>query len=582
MSTEKAITNTKKNENGAALITVLMISLILLVASTGLLLESGLNAANVTDAIAEEQAYTAAESGIQSTLNVLRGNSPPISLLDTSAPATSTTNLINYRRALKMSSSNLSTDTSTTPRLSRWLSYDSTYPDRVVLGSNYNSRNGFAYSLLLSDPDTTNDFLVYSTTGKINGSTGTYTLQQNNSNYISITYYPKSSTTLDVSGDTASTNLGTFYIDTRGSYTITQDIPFTINLNMTDPYVVTKVIRGSIQLPRDPTTLAPISTTVTATSLGNLKIFFDSPVYQNMGSTITMLNGSISSVPNGYLLTPVIGANVTDCTMTSTEPVRLKVLATGYGPRGSKKQLEAIVQKNFFNGMTAPATLTMVGSSSSFVFAPGESQNVTYSGDDVVSTLNIPPVGTTDDTNLATIVTQFATIGRKADVYGSPANVSDELPTWLKSPGNLDAVIKSLKNVAIAEGEYYNGTSPTSIGDNLTAKGLTFVEGDYSLTGAGGGILVCTGKLTLNGDFNFNGLIIVTGSGGVARNGGGTGIVQGNMVIAPYDASNTSLPFLSPKYDMSGGGNSAITFNSSSLGNGMAAVSNFILGVAEK
>ncbi len=62
----------RKNERGAALVTVLMITFLLLVAVIGLLLESSTATANVTDATAEEQAYYAAESGIQSVVKVLR------------------------------------------------------------------------------------------------------------------------------------------------------------------------------------------------------------------------------------------------------------------------------------------------------------------------------------------------------------------------------------------------------------------------------------------------------------------------------------------------------------------------------
>jgi hypothetical protein len=42
---------------------------------TALLLEASMNTANITDATAEDQAYYAAESGIQDTINALRGNS---------------------------------------------------------------------------------------------------------------------------------------------------------------------------------------------------------------------------------------------------------------------------------------------------------------------------------------------------------------------------------------------------------------------------------------------------------------------------------------------------------------------------
>ena len=93
----------RKNEEGAALVSVLMISLILLVACVGLLLESSMNSANVTDVLAEQQAYVASESGIQSAINVLRGNVAPNPLLDTSVSATAPANLISFAKALKTS-----------------------------------------------------------------------------------------------------------------------------------------------------------------------------------------------------------------------------------------------------------------------------------------------------------------------------------------------------------------------------------------------------------------------------------------------------------------------------------------------
>jgi type II secretory pathway component PulK len=54
----------RKNERGAALITVLMISFLLIVAAAALLFAASANTSDVTDATAEEQAYYAAESGI--------------------------------------------------------------------------------------------------------------------------------------------------------------------------------------------------------------------------------------------------------------------------------------------------------------------------------------------------------------------------------------------------------------------------------------------------------------------------------------------------------------------------------------
>ena len=63
----------------------------------------------------------------------------------------------------------------------------------------------------------------------------------------------------------------------------------------------------------------------------------------------------------GYEANLNIGNNLVAGTMTPPEPIRLVIQSTGYGPRGSVKKLEAVIQKNFFNGLAAPATLTLVG-----------------------------------------------------------------------------------------------------------------------------------------------------------------------------------------------------------------------------
>src|SRR5258708_622766 len=144
-------TRNRDNEKGAAMVLALLVSFLLLVASAGLLLESALNTQNVTDATAEQQAYDAAESGIQSAVSVLRGNVVPNPLIDPSKPATDPANKINYVKALKLSTSDVSGDTSTAPRLSRWIGYDGTCTDRVVLGGvACNRNNGYGYSLTIS------------------------------------------------------------------------------------------------------------------------------------------------------------------------------------------------------------------------------------------------------------------------------------------------------------------------------------------------------------------------------------------------------------------------------------------------
>ena len=131
MEAENTVTTEKREkEKGAAMIMALLVSFLLLTASAGLLLESSMNAANVTDAVSEQQAYHAAESGIQSAVHVLRcqKNSNPgcadiraTPLIVPSASPTAPLNQINYTKAVDPLTSNTTGQETDVPRLSRWL-----------------------------------------------------------------------------------------------------------------------------------------------------------------------------------------------------------------------------------------------------------------------------------------------------------------------------------------------------------------------------------------------------------------------------------------------------------------------------
>ncbi len=575
----------RENEKGAALVMVVMITLLLLAAVGGLLLEVSMNTANVTDSTAEQQAYNAAESGIQSAINVLRGNAAPDPLFNTTTPG-SVENKIDFRKAVSLSKSNLSGDASGAARLSRWMKYNYTpsgasQADRIKLNTDYEPRNGYAFSVEVIDPDNTGEIISHEVANNL----GTYKIFYDETTPITpwkqsitvgsgantavISYTPPTTnptTNLDVTSGSVDTNFGKFTVSTASTgITITEDVRFRLTVKMTAPYQATKEIRGWIKA-GDYTTTKP------------MQFSFDSAVSTLMGSTITLANNPIS-ISLGSASSQMINAN-----MTQAEPYRVVVRSTGYGPRGSKKVLEATIQKNFFNGLSAPSPLTLIGKKDGFVFNAGTSQQVTYSGINIISPQEVvPAIGTTNDDNLNSVYAMLDGRSRKADIFGPPENIIEELPFWLESTTNLNTTIESLKTVAKSSGRYFaSGQSPSNFGNNANATGITFVDGDAEFSGNGGGILIVTGTLTLRGGVDFNGLIIVTGAGGVDRRGGGNGMLRGNTVIAPYDKNNLAAGFLAPKYDISGGGTSEIRYDSSSIANGMTAVSNFVLGVAEK
>src|SRR5687767_14811355 len=138
-----------KSQRGAALITVLLMSTLMLATGGALVLVTGLSNRTAIDATAERQAYYSAESGVQDTLNVLRGNVNP----QAGMPANSK---IDFRKAVTASDSNLPGDNSGLRRLSGWLNYSYTGADgnqRVPMTANYSPLTGLAYSVEVSDPD---------------------------------------------------------------------------------------------------------------------------------------------------------------------------------------------------------------------------------------------------------------------------------------------------------------------------------------------------------------------------------------------------------------------------------------------
>src|SRR6185503_396260 len=70
--------NNRAGERGAALVTMLLASVLLLGAGGALIMTTMMSANNSVGSTAEMQAYYIAESGMQSALNALRGNTKPL------------------------------------------------------------------------------------------------------------------------------------------------------------------------------------------------------------------------------------------------------------------------------------------------------------------------------------------------------------------------------------------------------------------------------------------------------------------------------------------------------------------------
>src|SRR5215211_1776014 len=78
MKDSKMNANNRAGERGAALVTMLLVSVLILGAGGALIMTTMMSANNSVGSTAEMQAYYVAESGMQSALNVLRGNTKPL------------------------------------------------------------------------------------------------------------------------------------------------------------------------------------------------------------------------------------------------------------------------------------------------------------------------------------------------------------------------------------------------------------------------------------------------------------------------------------------------------------------------
>jgi len=208
-----------------------------------------------------------------------------------------------------------------------------------------------------------------------------------------------------------------------------------------------------------------------------------------------------------------------------------------------------------------PASILFRGSTNGQIatFLLGPSNAKTLTGHDNAGTGNIVPVfGLTKEEDQIVVDAAISSDGTVVNPKTQLLTASD-LPWWLNSPPNTISLLDELEIMAKDRSRYFT-TTTTDIGTEANPK-FTFVNGDASIgpNAEGAGLLVVKGTLTLNGNFNFFGLILVLGNGNVLRTGGGSGIVTGAMVVAHITSGQ---PFLAPLFDSTGGGNLSVIYDS--------------------
>ncbi|HEU5239538.1 MAG TPA: hypothetical protein VFU37_20575 [Pyrinomonadaceae bacterium] len=541
-----------QSERGAALVTVLLISIPLLMAGGGLIMITSMGVSNTADAASETKAYYAAEAGAQQVLGVLRGNVPPSPwFVSNPMGGVAPENQITFKRAVGLSTSNLSSDTHSFARLSRWLTYDST-TDLVSL------QNGMAFSASLSDPD--NSKVVSFTTSGVFPNRGgldnyTFPLGAASTNpKATLTYFPQDPVTITGSGNST---LGYIRIqDAVGTVTLT-DEPFQITITQTSPWPATAVIS------------CKLNATITS-NLSLIAVTFPNQS-NNIGTTFTRSVNPINTNQNTPMAVSVV----------APQPNRLTAQITGYGPRAAQKNMQMLLSRFAFD-MSPVSTITLRSADNGDLanFNAGSSSVYGYSGYDNAGGWNLPAIGVTSTPDYVHISTMGLPAGQ---IVGVPSNVQQvdipNLPTFLQTADNARNFVIQMRTQAQALGRYFNPATPPASFGTLTAPVMTFMDGDCVLPPAGGaGLLVVTGSLTLDGNAPYSGLVLVLGGGQLIREGGGNGASLGSLLIARF---NNTGDFLAPTFNSNGTGTSSIQYDSDWVRRAMAVPGPRVMAVGE-
>jgi hypothetical protein len=302
-------------------------------------------------------------------------------------------------------------------------------------------------------------------------------------------------------------------------------------------------------------------------------------------------NGTINGTSVVQLnANPLTGYTVA-VSSVANQPSRLIVRVTGYGPKASLKRMELEVDSHSFDFSPVAAILLRGNDDNTTPLATfniGNSNAKSYSGwDNAVPGNSLPTFGVSHSNDFNVVTNEINTAKPNTTTGKQKVNLftNAQLPTFLQTADNARALLTDMHSQAASNGRYFTST-PGSLGTTSNPQ-LTFVDGNCDLTTNGAGLLIVTGTLHASGNPSFDGLILVLGDGVFLRNGGGNGDTLGAIVLAKFARSWPSSdnanphPFLSPTYDMSGGGNSITGYDSAAVDKALAAAGVRSLAVRE-
>ncbi len=283
-------------------------------------------------------------------------------------------------------------------------------------------------------------------------------------------------------------------------------------------------------------------------------------------------------------------------------PLRMLVTSTGYGPRGARKQLSMLLGANVLD-IDVPAALVLRGhdnaATTAFVDFGGSAAK-TYSGTDNAGFVAAKPTLAVSGHDVSTVQAAYAS--KPSSVTNSPRVAALTLPgdsapagiTQVPTPWFLQTADNARTFLTQAEAMANSCAAPgtpcpkrgvvlSSLNGTAGSAGapqFTIVKGDCSLV-SGAGLLIVTGTLYFNGPGpNFNGIILVLGTGRLLKQGGGNRDIFGSIMVARFGATGN---FLEPTFDYGdGGGSSNLQYDSSADRGSIVMAGTKVLGIVER
>lgn len=254
---------------------------------------------------------------------------------------------------------------------------------------------------------------------------------------------------------------------------------------------------------------------------------------------------------------------------------RLLVKVTGYGPRGARKELELLVKRTMFDYDAEPLIFVQGASSGSPVsFSITGTPEVKFDSGDNIGFIFTNAGDQTVVENAILLPDKVTTAG-KGDDY-EIINSADR-PKWLASADETRGLVADLREDARTRGRHFTAFPANNAGTDSLPQ-FTFIDGDAEITGGGNGILIVTGRLTINGNFTFKGVILVLGEGRLEVTGGDAK-VEGTMALAKFGLSNEFLP---ASINLTGVGKFELKYNAARVDEAMKLINMRVMAVREQ